>query len=182
MDCSMPGFSVLYYLLVVVLVAQSCLTLCNPTDCSPHSSSVHGILQARILEWIAIAFSNPGIAPRSPVLQGDSLPFELQGRPHYLLEFAQMHFHWADDAIQPSHPLSTSFPPALNLSQHQGLFEWVDSLHQVDKGLKTLKSLLQHHGSKALIFWCSACFNGPTLTSVHNCWKNHNFDYTDLCW
>jgi len=40
-----------------VLVAQSCLTLCNPMDCSPPGSSVHGILQARILEWVAIPFS-----------------------------------------------------------------------------------------------------------------------------
>ena len=40
-----------------VLVAQSCLTLCDPMDCSPPGSSVHGILQARILEWVAIPFS-----------------------------------------------------------------------------------------------------------------------------
>ena len=39
-------------------VAQSCLTLCDPTDCSPPGSSVHGILQARVLEWVAISFSN----------------------------------------------------------------------------------------------------------------------------
>ena len=39
------------------LVAKSCLTLCNPMDCSPPGSSVHGILQARILEWVAIPFS-----------------------------------------------------------------------------------------------------------------------------
>ena len=39
-------------------VAQSCLTLHNPMDCSPPGSSVHGILQARVLEWVAIAFSN----------------------------------------------------------------------------------------------------------------------------
>jgi len=44
---------------LIVLVAQSCPTLCNPVDCSPPCSSVHGILQARILEWIAISFSNP---------------------------------------------------------------------------------------------------------------------------
>ena len=43
---------------VCVLVAQSCLTLCDPMDCSPPGSSVHGILQARILEWVAISFSN----------------------------------------------------------------------------------------------------------------------------
>ena len=42
---------------VCVLVAQSCLTLCNPTDCSPPGPSVHGILQARTLEWVAISFS-----------------------------------------------------------------------------------------------------------------------------
>ena len=45
------------YVCVCVLVAQSCLTLCDPIDCSPPGSSVHGILQARILEWVAIPFS-----------------------------------------------------------------------------------------------------------------------------
>ena len=43
---------------VYVLVAQLCLTLCDPMDCSPPGSFVHGILQARILEWVAISFSN----------------------------------------------------------------------------------------------------------------------------
>ena len=54
-------------------------------------------------------------------------------------EFAQMHVHWVDDAIQPSHPLSPFSPPALNLSQHQDLFQWVGSSHQVAKVLE-----LQH--------------------------------------
>ena len=66
-------------------VTQSCLTLCDPMDCSLPGSSVHGILQARILEWVAIPFSgdlpNPGIAPRSPTLQEDSLPCEPPGKP-----------------------------------------------------------------------------------------------------
>ena len=66
-------------------VAQSCPTLCDPVDCSPPDSSVHGILQARILEWIAISFSgdlsDPGIKPGSPALQADSLPSELQENP-----------------------------------------------------------------------------------------------------
>ena len=48
---------------------------------------------------------------------------------HYLLEFAQTHVHWVGDSIQPSHPLLPSSPLALNLSQHQGLFQWVSSLH-----------------------------------------------------
>ena len=46
----------------------------------------------------------------------------------------------------------------------------------------TLKSLLQHHTSKASIIQHSAFFYGPILTSVHDYWKNHSFDYTDLCW
>ena len=54
---------------------------------------------------------------------------------YYLLEFAQTHVHWVSDAIQPSHPLSPPSPPALNLSQNQGLFQWVGSLHQVTKVL-----------------------------------------------
>ena len=55
---------------------------------------------------------------------------------HYLPEFAQIHVHWVHDAIQPSHPLSHRSPPALNLLQHQGLFQWVGSLHQVAKVLE----------------------------------------------
>ena len=61
-----------------MLSLQSCLTLCDPMDCSPQGSSVHGILQTRILEWVVIPFSrnfpDPGIKPRSPAMQADSLP------------------------------------------------------------------------------------------------------------
>ena len=64
-------------------VAQSCPTLCDPVDYSPPGSSVHGILQARILEWVAISFSrglsDPGVEPRSPVLQADALTSEPPG-------------------------------------------------------------------------------------------------------
>ena len=106
---------------------------------------------------------------------------------HQLLEFTQTHVHWVHDAIQPSHPLSSPSPPAFNISQHQGLFIWVCSLNQWPKywnssfsinpsneywGLisfrmewcdilavqGTLKSLLQHHSSKASILQCSAFF------------------------
>ena len=100
---------------------------------------------------------------------------------HQLLEFIQTHVHWVSDAIQPSHPLSSISPPAFSLAQHQGLFKWVSSLHQVARywsfiyrispsneysGLisfrmewmyllaaqVTLKILLQHHSSKGSIF------------------------------
>ena len=55
---------------------------------------------------------------------------------HQLPEFTQTHVHWVGDAIQPCHPLSSPSPPALNLSQHQGLFPWVSSSHQVAKVLE----------------------------------------------
>ena len=107
--------------------------------------------------------------------------------PHQLLEFTQTHPHWVGDAMQPSHPVLSPSPPTFNLSQHQGLFQWVCSSHQVAKALEfqfnisssnehsglisfrmdwldlfevqeTLKSLLQHHSSKASILLCSAFF------------------------
>ena len=71
---------------VKVLVTQSCLTLC-PHGLEP---TVHGILQVRILEWVAIPFSggsslDPGMEPVSPALQADPLPFEPPGKPPFTL-------------------------------------------------------------------------------------------------
>ena len=88
-------------------VAQSCLTLCNPEDCS---------------------------VPGFPVL-------------HHFPGLVQTHVRWVCDAIQPSRPLSSPSPPAFNLSQHQGLFYWVISLHQVaNQALLILKYPLLHQG------------------------------------
>ena len=68
-----------------MLVAQSCLALCDPMDYGPPNSSVYGILRARILEWVAYPFSRgssqPRIKHRSPALQADSSPAEPQGKP-----------------------------------------------------------------------------------------------------
>ena len=70
-----------------MLVTQLCPSLCDHMDYRPPGSSVHGILQARILEWVATPSSrdlpNPGIKPRSPTLQVDSLPDELPRKPHF---------------------------------------------------------------------------------------------------
>ena len=55
---------------------------------------------------------------------------------HQLPEFTQTHVHWVSDAIQPSHPLSSASPPAPNPSQHQSLFQWVNSSHEVAKVLE----------------------------------------------
>ena len=75
-------------------VTQSCLTLCDPMDCSMPGFPVH----------------------------------------HELPEFTQTHVHWVSNTIQPSYPLCP--PPAFNLSQHQNLFQWVSSSHQVAKVLE----------------------------------------------
>ena len=93
---------------------------------------------------------------------------------HYLPEFAQIHVHWVPDAIQPSHPLWSPSPPTFNLSQHQCLFNWVSSLHQV---AKVLELQLQHQSSNeysGLIFfrigwfdlavqWISRVFSSTTV-------------------
>ena len=74
---------------------------------------------------------------------------------HQLLEFTQTHVHWLGDAIHPSHPLSSPSPPTLNLSQHQGLFQWVSSSHQV---AKVLELQLQHQSFQWIFrvdFLCS---------------------------
>ena len=73
----------------------------------------------------------------------DPMDCSMPGLPvhHQLPEFTQTHVCWVGDAIQPSPPLSSPFPPALNLSQHQGLFKWVSSSHQVTK---VLEFQLQH--------------------------------------
>ena len=126
---------------------------CNPMDSSLSEPSVHGILQTRILEWVAIPFSRESSWPRDQTLvsctasrfftiwaiQVSSVPLlshvQLCGPiacstpgflvHHQLLEFT--HLHWVGGAIQPSHPLSSPYPPAFNLSQYQGLFQWVGS-------------------------------------------------------
>ena len=73
----------------------------------------------------------------------DPMNRSMPGLPihHQLPEFIQTYVHWVGDAIQPSHPLSSPSPPALNVSQHQSLFKWVSSSHQV---AKVLEFQLQH--------------------------------------
>ena len=129
----------------------------------------------------------------------------------YLPKFAQIHVHWVSDVIQPSHPLSPTFPPALNLSQHQGLFNdlalsirwpkyWNFSFSisppNEYPGLISFridcfdlfaiqgifKSLLQLHNSKASILQHSASFMVQPLHLYMTTGKTIALDYTGLCW
>ena len=128
---------------------------------------------------------------------------------HYLLKFAQTHVHQVSDAIQPSHPLLFPSPPAFNLSQHQDLFQWIGSSHQVAKEWSF--SINPSNEYWGLIFFRIDWFdlfvlqrtlesspappfesiNSSTLSffiiqvshlSVHDFWRNHSFDNMDLCW
>ena len=67
---------------------------------------------------------------------------------HHLPELAQTHVHWVGDAIQPSYPRSSRSPPTFNLSQHQGLFQWVSSSHQV---ARVLGLQLQHQSFQWIV-------------------------------
>ena len=114
------------------------------------------------------------------------------------------------NAIQHSHPLSSLSPPAFNLPRHQGLFQWVSSSHQVAKvlALQLQHQSFQWIFRTDILDWlvwspCSprdsqdsspipqfksisslvlSLLYGPTLTSVHDYWKNQSFDYMDFCW
>ena len=124
---------------------------------------------------------------------------------HQLLKLTQTHVHWIGDGIQPSHPLSSSCPPTFKLSQHQDLFKWVSSSHQVAKVLELQLQYQSFQWTPRTDFlqdWlvgspCSprdsqessptpqfksinssvlSFLYSPTLTSIHDYWKNHSFD------
>ena len=129
-------------------VAQSCLTLCDSMDC---------------------------IMPGFPVI-------------HQLPELTRTHVHWVSDAIQPSHPLSSPSPPTFSLSQHQGLFPLsqffpsggqsigVSASASVLPVQGTLRSLSPTPQFKSINSSALSFLYSPTLTSIHDYWKNHSFD------
>ena len=90
--------------------------------------------------WLSVQFSS--VAQLCPTLW-DPMNRSTPGLPvhHQLSEFTQTHIHRVSDAIQPSHPLSSPSPPSPNPSQHQSLFQWVNSSHEV---AKVLEFQLQH--------------------------------------
>ena len=143
-------------------VAQSCSTLCNPMDCNMSGLLVH----------------------------------------HQLPEFTQIHVHWVSDAIQPSHPLSCPSPPAFHLSQlfsnksvlhirwwskywnfsfsispsneYSGLISFrIDRLYLLAVHCEESSSTRQFKSINSLAF---SFLYSPTLTSIHDYWKNHSLD------
>ena len=97
--------------------------------------------------WYSIQFSS---VPQLCLTLCEPMNHSTPGLPvhHQFPEFTQTHVHWVGDAIQPSHPLSSPSPPALNPSQHQDLFQWVSSSHQV---AKVLEFPLQHQSFQWII-------------------------------
>ena len=129
---------------------------------------------------------------------------------HYLLELAQIHVHWVGDSIQPSHPVLHPSPVVLNPSQHQRLFQGVSTSYRWSKYQSFSFSISPSNEYSGLISFridwlgspCSprdsqessptpqfksinssmlSLLYGSNLISVHEYWKNHSFDYMDLC-
>ena len=159
---------------------------------------IYLFLAVLALQFSSVAQSCPTLC--DPMCSTPGLPVH-----HQLPEFTQTHVHRVGDATQSSHHLSSPSPPALNLSQHQGLFKWVRSLHQV---AKVLEFQLQHQSSQWIFRTdflkdglvgspCSprdsqepsptlqfksinssllSFLYSPTLTSIHDYWKNCSLD------
>ena len=153
---------------------------------------------------VSVQFSS--VTQLSPTLH-NPMDHSTSGFPvhHQFPEFTQTNLHWVGDAIQPSHPLLSPSPPAFNLSQHQGLFKWVNSSHEA---AKVLEFQLQHQSFQWILrtdFLQEGLVGSPcsprdsqeasltpqfksisssavsylyslTLTSVHDHWKNHSLD------
>ena len=96
------------------------------------------VIRTMTYHFSSVQFSRLIVSKSLDPMDGSTPGFPV----HYqLLEFSQTHLHQVNDAIQPSHPLSSPYPTNFNLSQHQGLFKWVSSLHQV---AKVLEFQIQH--------------------------------------
>ena len=107
----------------------------NITEKMSHVQASYRVVHTLINQFSSVTQSCPTLR--------DPMNHSMPGLPvhHLLLEFTQTHVHWVSDAIQPSHPLLSPSPPAPNPSQYQGLFQWVNSSHEV---AKILEFQLQH--------------------------------------
>ena len=149
MDCSTPGFPVLHYLpefaqtrasLVPIVVKNQPVNAGDVRDTIsiPGSGRSPGEGNDNPLQYSCL---------KNPMDRGAwwATIHGVSKSQAWLKDLARMHAHWVNDAIQPSHPLPPPSPPAFNLSQHQGLFQWVGSSHQV---AKVVEPQLHHQDSQ----------------------------------
>ena len=156
-----------------------------------------------LLSFSSVQFSS--VTQLCPTLC-DCINCSMPGFPvhHQLPKLAQTHVHWFGEAIQPSHPLLSPSPPAFNLAQHQGLFQWVSSLHQVAKVMELQQQSFQWIFRTDFFYdwlvWspCSprnsqkasptpqfkninssvlSFLYCPVLTSIHDYCNNHSYTY-----
>ena len=122
------------------------------------------------LFWLPFQF-NLSCVPLCDPMDSSTPGFSVH---HQLPELTHTHVHWVSDAIQPSYPLSSPSLPAFNLSQHQGLFQWVSSLHQV---AKVLEFQLQHQSFQWIFRtdWISWESNGPSIIFSNTTVQKHQF-------
>ena len=167
----------------IVVQSLSPVWLCNPMTCStPGFPVLHHLpeLAQTLVHWVS------DVIQPSHHLSSSSPPgFNLSQHQSFLMSLL---FTSRDQST------GASVSASVLLLNIQGGFplRWTSWISLQSKGLESplqsvvpcpvLKSILQHHSSKASIRWCSAFFNGPTLTSVHDYWKNYRLDYTDICW
>ena len=173
----------------------------------------HGVTksQTRVSDFTSLHIWSVSSAAQSCLTLWSPMDCSTPGFPvhHQLPKLAQTHAHQVGDAIQSSHSLLSTSPSAFNLSQHEGVSQWVNSLHQV---IKVLELQLQHQsfqwifrtdffedwlvwspcspkGSqessptpqfKSINFSVLSFLYSPTLTSTHDYWKNHSFDEMEL--
>ena len=174
-----------------------------------HRGKQLGYLYVYLEQWMhSVQFSRSVVSDSSDTMDHSTPGFPVH---HQLLEFTQTHLHWIGDAIQPSHPLSSLSPPAFNLSQHQGIFKWVLSSHQVAK----VSELQLQHRSLQWIYRTDSLSNGlvgspcsprdsqepsptpqfkninssalsflhsPTLTSIHDHWEKQQSTGMSCSW
>ena len=152
-------------------VSQSCPTLCNPMNHSTPGLPVHhqltGLLKLMPIESV---MPSSHLILCHPLLHLPPIPPSIRVFPHESTLRMRWPQYWS---------FSFSISPS---NEHPGLIsfrmDWLDLLSVQG----TLKSLLQHHISKASIFLALSFLHSPTLTSIHDHWKNHSLDQTDLCW
>ena len=171
-------------------------------------TATHSSILAWEIPWMEEpgSYSLSSVQFSRSVISNSLRPHESQHtRPPCPSPTPRVHVHWVRDAIQPSHPLSSSSPPAPNPSQHQGLFQWVNTSHEVASLLefrpqhqsfqRTPRAGLLQDGLvgspcsprdsqespptpqiKSIVSLALSFLDGPTLTSIHDHWKNHRLD------